>query len=250
MDTSLDTESITSSFMHKDESEEMLKNLSPSTIQHVNQHHSIFEQFFEEDLQDKFTPTKERMYSFEELLRFEEIVQNEEAKRHATLNSAGFYVHSHPKWKKWVAVLKQLPFTIHIKETVAIREREIPGALFRLYPKFENLLIGPMIHQGAVMEFKEYENDKAHYVVEWRMKKDHKYAYLLTVAYTIDGIPYPFDHSAFPTIIIAVPYYLSDVPYIYDSQNNPSPGYSLASKCQIGSTLQGFFERIGRIFKK
>ena len=136
-----------------------------------------------------------------------------------------FPTYAHPDWKNWNAVWKQKPFILEYDAlSLPQLEFEFPDAGYRFYlqsSQMKTLLGGPIIAQGATVVFNGFETPFARYVVEWCEGKDNEYAYLRTVGYTNGGIPIPHDDHDYPTFILAVPFFLSTVPFRSPIASNP-----------------------------
>jgi hypothetical protein len=246
MDASLHTKSTTSPFCLDNKSSSTLSSLTILSTQY-----NEYSTESSDDLSANVSQISFNLYTFKEVLALEP--QNDEEEE-AISDEVGFCIYEHPLWKDWVAVMKQTPFIIDLNQTISQHETELQGALFRLYPKFADPLYGRTFSQGTIIEFKRFDNDTAHYVVEWCKKKDLKNAYLEVVATTTSGIPIPYNHPTFPTIILAIPVYLSNVPHSSTFvQSNTIPSIyngKRRTSSRLGTAIRGFIERVGKYFTK
>jgi hypothetical protein len=166
-----------------------------------------------------------------------------------------FSTYMHPMWKNWNAVWKQEPFILKYNiQSLPQLEFEFPDAGYRFYlqsNQMKTLLGGPIIAQGTTVVFDGFETLFARYVIEWCEKKDHEYAYLRTVGYTDGGIPIPHDNHNFPTFILAVPVFLSTVPFRPPITSNPIDLVeNLVTESTWSSFEGGSSGRISKIARK
>lgn len=204
-------------------------------------------------LQSQSTFSTMRFNTFSELDKSVTSIQttkSEENYKKEIFNSLNYDFDAiHPIWKNWNGLWKMEPYILFPEEIPKPSiETELEGACYRIYPEFPYQMLGfPVIHQGTTFVFKGFENPTVRYVVEWCMKKDHKYAYLKVVGTTAEGQPIRYNDPEFPSFILAIPVSLCLTP-LYSTCMDPP----LMKKEKLGlvKTVSGVIKKIRDYFKK
>ena len=154
--------------------------------------------------------------------------------------------HIHPTWKNWDSLWKKPPVifdNISIQDPQA--ETEYEDVFFRI--KFTHITARhipqqPRFRQGTTVSFVGFDSSKTRHIVEWCLKKDEHHTYLKVVGIDEDQHLFPYNDISFPTFILVVPSYLTNVPYppTYTAPHSPH-----TSPCIITRFLKHFCTPFG-----